>query len=92
MTESQESSLTPMTSRKFWLGASVLAAIFYLSAKLIGKLSSLLEEEHLNEAVYERLVSVLISTDAMLIAFLIGLYWGINVWQKGMYLKSGGEK
>jgi len=92
LAESQGPELSPMTSRKFWLGASVIAIVFYLSARLVEKLSYLLENKHLNEAVYERLLSVVISTDALFIAFLIGLYWGVNVWQKGMFLKGGGEQ
>lgn len=89
MAESPESKIT---SRKFWLGVSFIVAVLYLSTRLVHRLAELLEQGHLNEAVFERLVSVLISTDAMLLGFVVGLYWGINVWQKGLYLKEGGDK
>jgi len=74
-----------LTSRKFWLGASVMAAVLYLSVRMFHRLSVLLEGDHINESVFERLISVLINTDAMLLAFIVGLYWGINVWQQKIY-------
>jgi len=74
-----------LLSRKFWLIVGALAGSQALVVGMFQTFSALLEKKLITDVIYERLVSTLMFNDAMLMAGLVGFYFGVNYFQNRLF-------
>jgi hypothetical protein len=78
-----------ITSRKFWLGVGSLAVTQTMVCGAFNVFSGLLQKGLISDVIYERIVSALMFNDAVFVAGVIGLYFGVNLGQNFVVNRGG---
>ena len=78
-----------ITSRKLWLGVGSLVATQAMVVGAFNSFSSLLRSGLITDVIYERIVSAMMFNDAVFVAGVIGLYFGVNLGQNFVFNRGG---
>jgi hypothetical protein len=80
-----------LTSRKFWALVATLMGSAWACRWMLSNLVDLMDRAKISHSVFENLCGLIITSEAIFAAAIVGWWMGANVLQKFVYLKNGGK-